>query len=41
MMEAKGANLFGVFWGAYHGNSLITSVASQPVDGTIRYLGMG
>lgn len=41
LMESKGADLFGVFWGAYHGNSIITSVATQPIHKKIRYLGMG
>jgi len=41
LMESRGADNFGVFWGGYHGNSLITVTASQPIHAVNRYRGFG
>ncbi|MHA1688191.1 MAG: aminotransferase class III-fold pyridoxal phosphate-dependent enzyme, partial [Promethearchaeota archaeon] len=37
LMESRGADLFGVFWGGYHGNSLVTLTASQPIHVATRF----
>jgi len=37
LMTSRGANNFGVFWGGYHGNSLITGCASQPIHSVNRF----
>jgi len=41
LMESRGADHFGVFWGAYHGNSLITGCASQPIHAVSRFSNIG
>jgi len=41
LMESRGADNFGVFWGGYHGNSLVTLTASQPIHAVNRYRGFG
>jgi 4-aminobutyrate aminotransferase-like enzyme len=41
LMESRGADHFGVFWGGYHGNSLVTVVASHPIHAVNRYRGFG
>ncbi len=37
LMESRGADLFGVFFGGYHGNSLVTMTASQPIHVATRF----
>ena len=41
LMESRGADHFGVFWGGYHGNSLITGSASQPIHAVNRFENWG
>ncbi len=41
LMMSRGADHFGVFWGAYHGNSLVTGTASQPIHAVNRFLNFG
>jgi len=40
LISSKGADHFGVFWGAYHGNTLVTGCASHPVHDA-RFVNMG
>ena len=41
LMTSRGADHFGVFWGGYHGNSLITGAASQPIHAVSRFHNFG
>ena len=40
-MIASKADHFGVFWGGYHGSSLATGTASQPIHGVTRFDNFG
>ncbi|MHA1412875.1 MAG: aspartate aminotransferase family protein [Promethearchaeota archaeon] len=41
MMESRGASLFGTFWGGYHGSTLVTATASQPMHSVNRFNSFG
>jgi 4-aminobutyrate aminotransferase-like enzyme len=41
MMESRGADHFGVFWGGYHGATLATGTASQPMHAINRFDNFG
>jgi 4-aminobutyrate aminotransferase-like enzyme len=41
MMESRGADHFGVFWGGYHGATLVTGTASQPMHAINRFDNFG
>jgi len=41
MMASRGADHFGVFWGGYHGSTLVMTTATQPMHGINRFSSFG
>ncbi len=41
MMASRGADHFGVFWGGYHGSTLVMTTATQPMHAVNRFSSFG